>query len=190
MIISSINLFPTRTHVHSSIPLKKCHYWKNHDTYSITYHMSWTSANCSSCQRWWRRLPFNLNRGRSFFLPSAYFSQGIRGELHVRFPKTVCRFTKDSASTSWSADVFGCIKMKQPFPPLRYQHDLRRLCLSRGDGPMTAPCSDTLDCRWLTHLTVPLPKTLHRSHQTLFSFVQSFCLPASFERITEMRDYR
>ncbi len=104
------------------------------------FSLPWASVNSSNCQQEWRRLPFNLNRRRPLFLPPASLSgclKGITCRPWQRQPVDSLKIQQALAGEP------GCWRHQnetaQPLPPQRYQHDLRHLCLSRRDGPMTGP---------------------------------------------------
>lgn len=123
-------------------------------------------------------------------LSSSLLSISLRaseGNYMSALAKTACRFTKDSTSTGWRAGVFGGIRMKQP--GLSLLRDISTIwgiyAWVVGMVPWQAPRSDTLDCRWLTHLTSPKKHSTSLSSPSFFSLAPFFHLPVSFERITE-----
>lgn len=146
----------------------------------------WTAQTVSKKERDYSLILIEVGLSSSLLPISLRASEG---NYMSALAKTACRFTKDSTSTGWRDGVFGGIRMKQP--GLSLLRDISTIwgiyAWVVGMVPWQAPRSDTLDCRWLTHLTVPPPKnTLPLSAVLLFLVSLHFIhLPASFERITK-----
>lgn len=154
--------------------------WKNHDSHDIFKIHPWMWKGGFRCHglQWTAQTASKSEGGYPLILIEEGLSSSLlpislrvsEGNYMSALAKTACRFTKDSASTGWRAGVFGGIRMKQP--SLSLLRDISTIwgiyAWVVGMVPWQAPHSDTLDCRWLTHLTVPLPKTLYLSQQPFF----------------------
>lgn len=178
--------------------------WKNHDSHHIFKIHPWMWRGGFRCpeHQWTAQTVRKSERDQHLILieeglSSSLLSISLRaseGNYMSALAKTACRFTKDSTSTGWRAGVFGGIRMKQP--GLSLLRDISTIwgiyAWVVGMVPWQAPRSDTLDCRWLTHLTSP-KNTLPLSVVLLFLVSLHFSIFLCHLKgllKNEMRDYK